>query len=79
MRTTVEENRNFARFIADKINKLSSRVHICLPQKGVSALDAIGKPFYDPDATTALINELDDLVEKNEERQVALEVLFFLF
>ncbi|XP_042457810.1 toMV susceptible protein tm-1(GCR26)-like [Zingiber officinale] len=70
MRTTVEENRKFARFIADKINKLSSRVCICLPQKGVSALDAIGKPFYDPDATTALINELEELVEKNEERQV---------
>jgi uncharacterized protein (UPF0261 family) len=48
MRTTVEENKNFARFIADKMNKSSSKVIGCLPQKGISALDALGMPFYDP-------------------------------
>ncbi|WOL03860.1 hypothetical protein Cni_G12580 [Canna indica] len=70
MRTTVEENKEFARFIAEKMNKSSSRICICLPQNGVSALDAPGKPFYDPEATSALINELDKVIEKNEERQV---------
>jgi uncharacterized protein (UPF0261 family) len=44
----VEENKNFARFIADKMNKSSSKVIGCLPQKGISALDALGMPFYDP-------------------------------
>lgn len=72
MRTTVDENKKFARFIAEKLNKSSSRFCICLPQKGVSALDAPGKPFYDPEATHALITELDKLVEKNKERQVKI-------
>ncbi|KAJ0989058.1 hypothetical protein J5N97_007414 [Dioscorea zingiberensis] len=70
MRTTVEENKKFARFIAEKVNKSSSRICVCLPQNGISALDAPGKPFYDPQATLALIDELDKLVDKNEERQV---------
>ncbi|XP_008784930.1 toMV susceptible protein tm-1(GCR26) isoform X1 [Phoenix dactylifera] len=72
MRTTVDENKKFARFIAEKMNKSSSRVCVCLPQKGVSALDAPGKSFHDPEATSALINELDKLVEKSEERKVKI-------
>ncbi|URD89689.1 Uncharacterized protein family (UPF0261) [Musa troglodytarum] len=70
MRTTMDENKKFAKFIAEKMNKSSSSIRICLPQKGVSALDAPGKPFYVPEATSVLINELDKLIEKNEDRQV---------
>ncbi|XP_039125268.1 toMV susceptible protein tm-1(GCR26) isoform X1 [Dioscorea cayenensis subsp. rotundata] len=70
VRTTVVENKKIARFIADKVNKSSSKIRICLPQNGVSALDAPGKPFYDLQATCSLIDELDKLVDKNEERQV---------
>ncbi|CAL9137511.1 unnamed protein product [Musa acuminata var. zebrina] len=70
MRTNMDENKKFAKFIAEKMNKSSSSIRICLPQKGVSALDALGKPFYDPEATSVLINELDKLIEKNEDRQV---------
>ncbi|KAF3793089.1 Uncharacterized protein EJ110_NYTH02513 [Nymphaea thermarum] len=70
MRTTPEENKRFARFIADKLNKATSNVRVLLPWKGVSALDAPGKPFYDPDATSALIHELERLIEKTEHRQV---------
>lgn len=70
VRTTVEENKKFARFIAEKLNKSSQKVCVCLPEKGVSSLDALGKPFYDPEATCALINELDKLIEKNNDRQV---------
>lgn len=68
----MEENKKIARFIADKVNKSSSKIRICLPQNGVSALDAPGKPFYDLQATCSLIDELDKLVDKNEERQVVL-------
>ncbi|CAL9201494.1 unnamed protein product [Musa hybrid cultivar] len=72
MRTNMDENKKFAKFIAEKMNKSSSSIRICLPQKGVSALDALGKPFYDPEATSVLINELDKLIEKNEDRQVLI-------
>ncbi|KAL6222372.1 hypothetical protein ACLB2K_005764 [Fragaria x ananassa] len=70
MRTTVDESKKFASFIADKLNKSSSKVVVCLPQKGVSALDAPGMSFYDPEATATLINELKSLIQTNEDRQV---------
>ncbi|XP_050228570.1 toMV susceptible protein tm-1(GCR26) isoform X2 [Mercurialis annua] len=70
MRTTMEENKHFARFIADKLNRSSSKIRVCLPQKGLSALDAPGKPFYDSEATGVLINELQRLIQTNEDRQV---------
>ncbi|ONH96903.1 hypothetical protein PRUPE_7G158600 [Prunus persica] len=70
MRTTVDENKKFASFIADKLNKSSSKVVVCLPQKGISALDAPGQPFYDPEATASLINEMQRLIQTNEDRQV---------
>ncbi|KAK4262142.1 hypothetical protein QN277_027733 [Acacia crassicarpa] len=70
MRTTVDENKKFADFIANKLNKSSSKIRVCLPEKGVSALDAPGKPFYDPEATSALIHELKSLIQTNDDRQV---------
>lgn len=60
----------FASFIADKLNKSSSKVCVCLPKIGVSALDAPGTAFYDPDATGSLIEGLQRLIEPNEYRQV---------
>ncbi|EER89618.1 hypothetical protein BDA96_10G148100 [Sorghum bicolor] len=72
MRTTVEENKKFARFIADKINKSSSKVTICLPQKGISAIDAPGMPFYDPEATSTLLGELNTLIKRTDIREVKL-------
>lgn len=72
MRTTVDESKKFASFIADKLNKSSSKVVVCLPEKGISALDAPGMSFYDPEATATLINELQRLIQTNEDRQVLL-------
>lgn len=72
MRTTADENKKFAGFIADKLNKSSSKICVCLPQKGVSALDASGKPFYDPEATGTLLNELKRHIQINEDRQVPI-------
>ncbi|XP_062232758.1 toMV susceptible protein tm-1(GCR26) isoform X2 [Phragmites australis] len=72
MRTTVEENKKFARFIADKMNKCSSKVTVYLPQKGISAIDAPGMPFYDPEATSTLLGELNTLIERTDNREVKL-------
>ncbi|TYK16007.1 UPF0261 protein BPP1817-like protein [Cucumis melo var. makuwa] len=70
MRTTVEENRKIAYFIADKINNSLAKVRVCLPRNGVSALDAPGKSFYDPKATATLIEELQKAIQLNNDRQV---------
>ncbi|KAH1206413.1 hypothetical protein GmHk_16G046871 [Glycine max] len=55
MRTTVDENRKFADFIANKLKNSSSMICVCLTEKCVSALDAPGKPFYDPEASGTLL------------------------
>lgn len=70
MRTTVDENKKFAAFIAEKLNKSSSMVSVCLPEKGISALDVPGKPFHDPEATGVLIDELQRLIQINDDRKV---------
>ncbi|KAL2906698.1 Uncharacterized protein RDABS01_005408 [Bienertia sinuspersici] len=70
MRTTPDENKKFAEFIAHKLNKASSKFCICLPEKGISALDAPGKPFHDPEATGTLLSELQRLIQTNEDHKV---------
>ncbi|CAA0839260.1 Unknown protein [Striga hermonthica] len=70
MRTTMEENKKFAAFIANKLNKSSSQVCVCLPKFGISAMDAPGKAFHDPDATDILIEQLQSLIETGKDRQV---------
>ena len=70
MRTTVDENKKFAEFIAEKLNKSNSKLCICLPEKGISALDAPGKAFYDPEVTGTLIKEVQKLIQTKEDRQV---------
>ncbi|CAI9110823.1 OLC1v1010912C1 [Oldenlandia corymbosa var. corymbosa] len=70
MRTTADENIKIAAFMAEKLNKSSSKVRICLPEKGISALDAPGKAFYDREVTGTLINEVQKLVQTNDDRQV---------
>ena len=54
MRTTAEENCQCARWIAEKLNRASGPFRILIPEKGVSALDAPGQPFYDPEADAAI-------------------------
>lgn len=73
MRTTVDENKKIAHFIADKINNSLVKVRVCLPQNGVSALDAPGKPFYDPEATSTLLDELQRHIQSNDDRQVLIK------
>jgi uncharacterized protein (UPF0261 family) len=59
MRTTPEENVRFAEWIANKLNKAQSPVRVLIPERGVSALDAEGKPFHDPDSDKVLFEALE--------------------
>ena len=59
MRTTPEENRAFARWMASKLNRALGSLIILVPEKGVSLLDAPGMPFHDPEADAALFEELE--------------------
>jgi len=70
MRTTPEENRAFARWMAPKLNRSKGPLTLLIPEKGVSALDATGQPFYDPEADAALFDELEKLIECTETRSL---------
>jgi uncharacterized protein (UPF0261 family) len=58
MRTTPDECAAIARRIAEKLNDARGPVVLMLPLKGVSAIDAEGKPFADPEADRVLFETL---------------------
>ena len=70
MRTSVDENRRFARWIAAKLNRSTAPVTVLIPEGGVSALDAPGQPFHDPAADAALFEELERHVVRTPDRVV---------
>lgn len=59
MRTTPGENCEFARWMASRLNRALGSLTLFLPEGGLSALDAPGQPFYDPEADAALFDELE--------------------
>ncbi len=70
MRTTADENRLCARWIAGKLNRAARPFRILLPEAGVSALDAPGQPFHDPAADAALFDELESAVSTGPDRLI---------
>ncbi|WFU22199.1 ABC transporter permease [Bradyrhizobium sp. CB1717] len=70
MRTTTEENERMGRWIADRLNQMDGPVRFFLPEGGVSALDARGQPFWDPDADAALFRALERNVRQTSNRQL---------
>lgn len=59
MRTTVEENARFGAWLAARLNRMEGPVRFLVPEGGVSAIDAPGQPFFDPDADAALFASLE--------------------
>ncbi|GIW98192.1 MAG: hypothetical protein KatS3mg111_1525 [Pirellulaceae bacterium] len=59
MRTNAEENRRIAAWIADKLAAAKNPWTLLIPEHGVSALDAPGQPFYDPQVDAVLFDELE--------------------
>ena len=70
MRTTVEENRQMAQWIATKVNQSTAPVEILIPEKGISLLDAEGEAFYDPTADQCLFETLEQEIEQTETRRI---------
>lgn len=70
MRTTRDENAAMGLWIAQKLNACEGPVRMLIPEKGVSAIDAPGKPFHDPEADAALFGALEKHINRNKDRQV---------
>lgn len=58
MRTTPDECVTIGRHIAAQLNAATGPTAVVLPLGGVSALDAPGQPFHDPQADAALFDTL---------------------
>ena len=70
MRTTPEENTRMGRWIGERLNCMEGQVRFFLPEGGVSALDAPGKPFHDLTARSALYAALTETVRQTASRQL---------
>ncbi len=73
MRTTPEENAALGAELARKACSSTGKVAVMLPLRGVSAIDAVGKPFWWPEADAALFAGVrsamvpgEELVERDE-------------
>lgn len=70
MRTTIEENRRIAGFIAEKLNRSTAPWRVLVPEGGVSLIDVPGKPFYDPAADAVLFDELERCLKTSSQRML---------
>ncbi|MCD2193142.1 Tm-1-like ATP-binding domain-containing protein [Actinomycetospora endophytica] len=74
MRTTPDECRAAAGFLARKLNACEGPVRLVVPLRGVSALDVEGGPFADPAATEALVETLRaELVQDGDRHLIETE------
>ena len=60
MRTTVEENAQLGRWMAERLAAATGPTAAVVPLRGFSALGAEGEPFHDPEADAALLAALRD-------------------
>jgi uncharacterized protein (UPF0261 family) len=65
MRTTAEECAELGRRIAAKLSAATGPTVLFVPLRGVSAIDAEGQPFHDPEADAALFGALREGVGAN--------------
>ena len=70
MRTTAEENARMGEWIARRINEMTGPVRFLVPEGGVSALDAPGQPFHDPEADRALFDAIASTFEEGANRRL---------
>ena len=70
LRTTADECRRIARWIAAKLNTATAPWTLVIPERGLSALDAPGLPFHDPTADAALFAELEATLQTSPERRI---------
>ncbi len=65
MRTTVDENAELGRIMAQKLSQAKGPTTVIIPMQGVSAIDTQGQPFDSPEARTAWIQNLKENMSDN--------------
>jgi uncharacterized protein (UPF0261 family) len=70
LRTTPQECREIGEWIGRKLNACRGPIRFLIPEKGVSAIDTPGQPFYDPAADAALFDALENTVQRTAQRRL---------
>lgn len=70
MRTTADENTRQGEWIAERLNRCQGDIRFLLPEGGVSALDAPGMAFWDPDADAALFRAIERTFQQTDRRRL---------
>ena len=70
MRTTADECRAIAEFLAAKLNAMRGPVRFLIPEGGVSAIDKPGGPFHDPEADRVLFDTLAQRFRAGPDRKL---------
>ena len=65
MRTTVDENAELGKIMAQKLGRAKGPTTVIIPKRGVSAIDAQGQPFDSPEARAAWTQNLKANVADN--------------
>lgn len=66
MRTTVEENKQIGKVIAEKLNSAQKDTVLMLPLKGLSGLDVEGKAFYGPEENNMLFHTIEENLDQSK-------------
>jgi uncharacterized protein (UPF0261 family) len=66
MRTTASELAAIADWISEKLNRSNGPVRLLLPEGGLSALDAPGQKFHDPDAREQLFRAFERSFKRSQ-------------
>ncbi|MER8576748.1 Tm-1-like ATP-binding domain-containing protein [Mesorhizobium sp. M1409] len=70
MRTTPDECHRIGEWIGERLNLCEGPVRFLIPELGVSAIDAPGQPFHDPEANAALFAALERTLRCTDKRQL---------
>lgn len=70
MRTTPDECNRIGEWIGERLNLCEGPVRFLIPELGVSAIDAPGQPFHDPEADAALFSALERTLRRSDRRQL---------
>ena len=74
MRTTPAECAELGRIIAGKLNRATGPCALFVPLKGISMIDAEGKPFHSPEADLALFEALRANLDRQKVELVELDL-----
>ncbi|KJL32166.1 Tm-1-like ATP-binding domain-containing protein [Microbacterium azadirachtae] len=74
MRSTPAENAELGRRIGSKLAKARGPVAVFVPERGFSALDVEGQPFFDPAADKAAIDGMKDALNGSAVRITELDM-----